>query len=106
MKNKKPAVPGRLINNSIKENKMLDSYRITVISECPYDKLSQKLMTIQYFYSSKGNPIGYNAVCQKHHEGSTVCHKCIFYFTKYITRHGVPQDHEIITPDLSIVIEK
>lgn len=77
-------------------------YKVNVIANCPHNKLKQCLVTIQYIYLPDKEPIGIDSICHSRPEGVKTCYTCLQYFRSHITHHGLPNDHEVISPDFSI----
>lgn len=80
---------------------MSEGKRIPVICSCNFDKLSQYTVWLRYVKSESGDLFSYADLCPHYHDGFRICQLCHLYCCRYIEIHGVPKEHQLITPDIN-----
>lgn len=78
----------------------MEKYSVNVYSECPFDKVSQRRITMCYVIPGDNIPLQYHTLCHSYHDGYPACQKCIAFFSSYIHKHGLPEERQVITPKL------
>lgn len=78
----------------------MQKHTVDIYSECPFDKVSQRRVTLSYAMLDNNQPFQIAAVCHSYHDGYTTCQKCIAFFSLYVDKYGVPKERQAVTPEL------
>lgn len=78
----------------------MEKHRVNVYSECPYDKVSQCRITLHYATFENEPPFQFHYSCQAYHDGNPTCQKCIAFFSCYIDKYGIPEERQVIIPEI------
>ena len=79
---------------------MSDLSRITICTECPITKLGPVSITIDYFINDNGVAVGRANRCRDSKDSVATCHKCLAYFTSYVSFHPLPKDGDFVPADI------
>ena len=73
---------------------------ITICTECPITKLGPVSITIDYAININGVAVGVATRCRNSKDSISTCHKCLAYFSSYVSFHPLPKDGDFIPADL------
>lgn len=79
---------------------MSDLSKVTICTECPITKLGPVSITINYVINDNGVAVGRANRCRDSKDGVVTCHKCLAYFSSYVSFHPLPKDGDFILADL------
>ena len=79
---------------------MSDLSHVTICTECPITKLGPVSITIDYAINKDGVAVGRAHRCRDSKDGVATCHKCLAYFTSYVSYHPLPKNGDFIPADL------
>lgn len=74
---------------------------VKIQTECPITKLGLVSIKIYYAINKYGVAVGRAERCCDSKDGNVTCHKCIAYFTQYVSFNPLPQDGDFIPADLA-----
>lgn len=75
---------------------MSDLSRVTICTECPITKLGPVSITIEYAINKHGVAVGRAHRCRDSKDSVATCHKCLAYFSSYVSFHPLPKDGDFI----------
>lgn len=79
---------------------MSDLSKVTISTECPITKLGPVSITIDYAINSQGVAVGLANRCCYSIDGNATCHKCVAFFSSYVSFHPLPKNGDFIPADL------
>ena len=78
---------------------------VKIQTECPITKLGPVSIYIEYLITKDGIAFGRAQRCSDSKDGNTTCHKCIAYFTEYVTYNPIPKDGDFIPANLDYLLK-
>ena len=73
---------------------------VKICTECPITKLGPVSITIKYFINDNGVAVGDAQRCRDSKDSIATCHKCLAYFSSYVSFNPLPKDGDFIPADL------
>lgn len=73
---------------------------VTICTECPITKLGPVSITINYLINKDGVAVGSAKRCRDSKDSVAACHKCLMYFSSYVSFNPLPKDGDFIPADL------
>lgn len=74
---------------------------VTIMTDCPITKLGPVSITIEYAINKHGIAVGRAHRCFDSKDSVATCHKCVAYFSSYVSYHPLPKDGDFIPADLA-----
>lgn len=74
--------------------------RVTILTDCPITKLGPVSITIEYAINKHGVAVGRANRCRDSKDSVVTCHKCLAYFSSYVSFHPLPKNGDFIPADL------
>lgn len=74
--------------------------KVTISTDCPITKLGPVSITIDYAINKHGVAVGRANRCRFSKDGVVTCHKCIAYFSSYVSYNPLPKNGDFLPADL------
>ena len=74
---------------------------VEIQTDCPINKLGPVSIKIHYAINKYGVAVGRAERCRWSKDGNATCHKCIAYFTQYVSFNPLPKNGDFIPADLA-----
>lgn len=78
----------------------MEKHKVDIYSECPFDNLSLCRVTLYYALFENEPPFQFHYACHSYHDGVRTCQKCVAFFSRYIDKYGIPEDRQVIVPEI------
>jgi hypothetical protein len=73
---------------------------VTIMTDCPISRLGPVSITIEYAINKHGIAVGRAHRCFDSKDSVATCHKCVAFFSSYVSYHPLPKDGDFIPADL------